>query len=55
MSQIMELKGGHLIFHMKKLLDSKLVAQEDNKGDYVITPKGVDAIRKIVSLQTTEK
>ena len=51
----MELKGGHLIFHIKKLLDSKLIAQEDNKGDYIITPKGVDAIRKIIFLQTTEK
>src|SRR5208337_1722181 len=25
LSQIMELKGGHLIFHIKKLLDSKLI------------------------------
>ena len=55
LSQIMELKGGHLIFHLKKLLDSKLIAQEDNKGDYVITSKGVDAVRKILFLQTTEK
>src|SRR5208282_3887943 len=47
LSQIMELKGGHLIFHVKKLLDAKLIAQEDNKGDYIITPKGVEAIRKI--------
>lgn len=54
LSQIMELKGGHLIFHIKKLLDSKLIGQEDNKGDYIITPKGVDAIRKILFLQTTE-
>jgi DNA-binding HxlR family transcriptional regulator/predicted RecB family endonuclease len=55
LSQIMELKGGHLIFHLKKLLDSRLIAQEDNKGDYIITPNGVDAIRKILFLQTTEK
>lgn len=55
LSQIMELKGGHLIFHLKKLLDPKLIAQEDNKGDYIITPKGVDAIKKIIFLQTTEK
>jgi predicted transcriptional regulator len=48
-------EGGHLIFHLKKLLDSKLIAQEDNKGDYIITPKGADAIRKILFLQTTEK
>ena len=54
LSQLMELKGGHLIFHIKKLLDSKLIGQEDNKGDYIITPKGVDAIRKILFLQTTE-
>jgi len=55
LSQSMELKGGHLIFHLKKLLDSKLIAQEDNKGDYIITKKGVDAIKKILFLQTTEK
>ncbi len=55
LSQKMDLKGGHLIFHLKKLLDSKLIAQEDNKGDYIITPKGADAIRKILFLQTTEK
>ncbi len=51
----MELKGGHLIFHLKKLLDSGLIAQEDNKGDYIITPNGVDAVKKILFLQTTEK
>jgi DNA-binding HxlR family transcriptional regulator/NTP pyrophosphatase (non-canonical NTP hydrolase) len=55
LSQTMELKGGHLIFHLKKLLDSKLIAQEDNKGDYIITPSGMDAIKKILLLQTTEK
>ena len=55
LSKIIEFKGGHLIFHLKKLLDSKLIAQEDNKGDYIITPKGVDAIRKILFLQTTQK
>ncbi len=55
LSQTMELKGGHLIFHLKKLLDSGLIAQEDNKGDYIITPNGVDAVKKILFLQTTEK
>ncbi len=51
MAQILDLKGGHLIFHLKKLLDAQLIAQEDNKGDYLITPKGTDALRKIVALQ----
>jgi len=55
LSQVIELKGGHLIFHLKKLLDSRLIAQEDNKGDYIITQKGVDAIKKILFLQTTSE
>jgi predicted transcriptional regulator len=53
MAQAMDLKGGHLIFHLKKLLDAQLVAQEDNNGDYLITAKGLDAVKKIVSLQET--
>ena len=48
LSQISNLKGGHLIFHLKKLLDSGLIAQEENKGDYIITQKGVDVIKKIL-------
>ncbi len=47
LSQISNLKGGHLIFHLKKLLDSGLIIQEDNKGDYIITQKGIDVIKKI--------
>jgi len=53
LAQTLDLKGGHLIFHLKKLLDAQLIAQEDNKGDYLITQKGTDAIRKIVTLQET--
>lgn len=45
--QVSNLKGGHLIFHLKKLVDSGLIVQEENKGDYVITQKGVDIIKKI--------
>lgn len=51
LTQITSLKGGHLIFHIKKLLDAGLVAQEDNKGDYIITPKGVEAAKKVSMLQ----
>ena len=47
LSQISDLKGGHLIFHLKKLLDSGLIIQEDNKGDYIITEKGADVVKKI--------
>ena len=47
LAQISNLKGGHLIFHLKKLLDSGLIIQEDNKGEYIITQKGIDVIKKI--------
>jgi predicted transcriptional regulator len=55
LAQTMDLKGGHLIFHLKKLLATQLIAQEDNKGDYLITAKGINAVKKIVSLQETTK
>ncbi len=48
LSQISNLKGGHLIFHLKKLLGSGLIIQEDNKGDYIITEKGIDVVKKIL-------
>lgn len=50
-AQITGLKGGHLLFHIKKLVDAGLVAQEDNKGDYLITQKGVEVAKKIFILQ----
>jgi DNA-binding transcriptional ArsR family regulator len=50
-AQITGLKGGHLLFHIKKLVDAGLIAQEDNKGDYLITHKGVEIAKKIFILQ----
>jgi predicted transcriptional regulator len=49
--QLTNLKGGHLLFHIKKLLDAGFIAQEDNKGDYIITEKGVEIAKKIFILQ----
>jgi len=48
LTYITKTKGGHLIFHLKKLLDAGLIAQEDNKGDYIITQRGVDALKRIL-------
>lgn len=50
-AQITGLKGGHLLFHIKKLVDAGLIVQEDNKGDYLITQKGVEVAKKIFILQ----
>lgn len=51
LSEIVGMRGGHLIFHLKKLLHAGLITQEGRKGSYIITPRGVDVIRKILSLQ----
>jgi DNA-binding transcriptional ArsR family regulator len=51
LTQLTDLKGGHLIFHLKKLLVAGLIAQEDNKGDYIITQRGLEAAKKVSLLQ----
>lgn len=40
LSQITTLRGGNLLFHLQKLLDSKMILQHNERGDYQITRKG---------------
>jgi DNA-binding HxlR family transcriptional regulator len=51
LKQLTNLTGGHLIFHLKKLLDADLIAKDGNKGDYIITTRGIDAIKNLRSVQ----
>jgi DNA-binding HxlR family transcriptional regulator len=51
LSKITDTKAGHLAFHLKKLVAAKLIAQEATKGDYVITERGLELIKKLESLQ----
>ncbi len=51
--EVTNLKGGHLMFHLKKLLAAQLVAQGRNKGDYIVTQRGVGAIKKIMALKAS--
>jgi hypothetical protein len=46
LSKIVNLKAGHLAFHLKKLVDAKPLAQEASKGDYVATQGGLVSLRK---------
>jgi len=50
LSQMTGMKGGHLIFHLKRLLHSGLIVQDGRKGHYVITSKGESIIRKLLSI-----
>ncbi len=55
LSKIVGLKAGHLTFHLKKLVEANLIAQEASKGDYVITQRGLNMINKISPLATESK
>ncbi len=39
-SEITGLRGGNLLFHLQKLMDSGLILQQHERGDYMITEKG---------------
>jgi DNA-binding HxlR family transcriptional regulator len=51
LSKIADLKAGHLTFHLKKLVNAKLIAQEASKGDYIITQKGLALVKEMLVLQ----
>ena len=51
LSKIVDLKAGHLAFHLKKLVNAKLIAQEASKGDYIITQKGLTLVKEMMVLQ----
>jgi predicted transcriptional regulator len=40
LSRLTDLRGGNLLFHLQKLLDSGLIIQQYERGDYMITGKG---------------
>ena len=54
LSQLTSLKAGHLIFHLNKLLVTKIIAQEGNKGDYVIMQRGIDAMHRLLPKQLSK-
>jgi DNA-binding transcriptional ArsR family regulator len=51
LAQITGLRGGHLTFHIRKLSGAGLIAQEDSKGDYVITERGLEVAKKVSLLE----
>nr|WP_246496109.1 winged helix-turn-helix domain-containing protein [Methanocalculus chunghsingensis] len=49
-SQMTGLRGGNLLFHIKKLTDSGMIFQRHERGDYLITRKGYRTIEVISGL-----
>ncbi|EHQ36490.1 transcriptional regulator, ArsR family [Methanoplanus limicola DSM 2279] len=49
-SHITGLRGGNLLFHIKKLADSEMILQMHERGDYMITKKGYKTINSVLEL-----
>lgn len=50
LSALTGLRGGNLLFHLQKLLESGMILQRHERGDYMITEKGFKALRGISEL-----
>jgi DNA-binding transcriptional ArsR family regulator len=49
-SQLTGLRGGNLLFHIRKLTDSGMILQRHERGDYIITDKGFKTLTAIAQL-----
>lgn len=50
LSHLTGLRGGNLLFHIQKLLDSNMIIQRHERGDYMITEKGYQVLKVISQL-----
>ncbi|KZX17317.1 winged helix-turn-helix domain-containing protein [Methanobrevibacter filiformis] len=44
------LRGGSLLFHLKKLQNANLIFQKEDHGEYILTTKGFDIINILLNL-----
>ena len=44
LSELTGLRGGNLLFHIQKLLETELILQRHERGDYMITKKGFNLL-----------
>ena len=49
-SQLTGLRGGNLLFHIRKLTESGMILQRHDRGDYIITDKGYKTMAAISEL-----
>ncbi|MDN7024994.1 ArsR family transcriptional regulator [Methanoculleus sp. FWC-SCC1] len=53
LSTLTDLRGGNLLFHLKKLQDAGMILQRHERGDSIITEKGYKTLKGIGTLCTT--
>ncbi|MDR3222853.1 MAG: winged helix-turn-helix domain-containing protein [Methanobrevibacter sp.] len=51
LSQLTNLKGGNLLFHLQKLQGNDFIFQKQEHGEYILTTKGFNIINTVVSFQ----
>jgi len=51
LSELTGLRGGNLLFHIQKLLESGLILQRHERGDYMITKKGYNSLIMLAEFQ----
>ena len=49
-SQLTGLRGGNLLFHIKKLTDAGMILQRHERGDYIITGRGYKTLTAVSEL-----
>jgi hypothetical protein len=49
-SQMTGLRGGNLLFHIRKLTESGMILQRHERGDYIITDKGFKTLTAVTQL-----
>jgi DNA-binding transcriptional ArsR family regulator len=51
LAELTGLRGGNLLFHIQKLLQTDLILQRHERGDYMITKKGFDLLMMLANFQ----
>lgn len=52
-SELTGLRGGNLLFHLQKLLESGMILQRHERGDYMITDKGYKVLKGVSDIYLT--
>ncbi len=55
LSDLTGLRGGNLLFHVQKLLDSGMILQRHERGDYMITDKGFKILKGVIDMYSMLK
>jgi len=51
-SELTGLRGGNLLFHIQKLMESGLILQQHERGDYMITEKGYKILKGLSDISS---